>query len=682
MPRDYEDLIKRIEVLEEEVRQLKLQQSAIPTPKIEKERAFRPIEDVVAVKQPVVQREFVQEPPKLPKKQFDFERALGLWLPRVFMFILLLGVLWGLKVGMDNGYITNLLRTVMGYAGTVILYFVGMNYFKNKNKWFGLTLLGGLIALGILTTFAAHHLYGYLSFTVAFIVGVAYIALGLVLSERTKSETLTLFSAIGGFLLPFLLEGEGATSLQFCAYILLLFFSLFYVSLRQKHKYTFYVTFLLFHMTLLAFGVLDGKESDKPIIVGTALIQHVTLLFFYLRGNISRHVFSEALIYTNFVFALFWVQVLEANQGTMLYAAFALLYILIALYSFRNQDELLRGVFTAVAIFAISAFVLSFESGHMVIKIVSLLINGTVGLWIGLRYKTKRIVVTSAFIYVLSSLAVIFTLDFNRLVSLELIAWLVFLGTIMFNYYSMYQFRPSFIKRKELDQSLLVGQVISLLFIIHVTNVILLEVDIGYLTAMHVFILVLIVTLSAMYLFHKWDKGKYLVQGVLVEFLLIGIGMMSLGLVGYFGDENFYFNLFVQVVYVLILSILFFAIKNERFYIPLKEKLSKIAIGMQLVYFIYLNKWYFAFVAHNEWDLEYIYLAHTFLLFGFSFVSISIGRKMAWKFVRMAGILLIVICVLKLFILDLGSVSILIRAILFTIVGIVGLLYSRTLLKE
>src|SRR5690606_5997994 len=133
-------------------------------------------------------------------------------------------------------------------------------------------------------------------------------------------------------------------------------------------------TFLLFHMTLLVFAVLDGVQGDGPILVGTVLIQHVTLLFFYMQGKISRHVFSEALIYTNFVFALIWVKVLEANEELVVYGAFALLYVAIALYSFKKQDELLRGVFSAVAVFAVSAFVLSFKMDNDAAKTILLLI--------------------------------------------------------------------------------------------------------------------------------------------------------------------------------------------------------------------------------------------------------------------------------------------------------------------
>ena len=52
----------------------------------------QPIQDEVPIQQKV-------------RKEFNLEKALSNWLPRVFMFILLLGVLWGLKVGMDNSMV-------------------------------------------------------------------------------------------------------------------------------------------------------------------------------------------------------------------------------------------------------------------------------------------------------------------------------------------------------------------------------------------------------------------------------------------------------------------------------------------------------------------------------------------------------------------------------------------------
>ncbi|MBE1553046.1 DUF2339 domain-containing protein [Sporosarcina limicola] len=698
MNEDMKAILTRVSALEGEVETLKSQLAEVRGDSMVEVQRMKVVESIPA-KEPIiaVKVEPILEPQqnvslavpmqKKPKKEIDFEKELGIWLPRVFMFILLLGVLWGLKVGMEYGVITNPVRVGMGYAGTGLLYYLGIRYINNGKKGFGLTLLGGFIALGILTTFAAHHLYGYLNFPMALIVGVAYIVIGLLLSIKTKSETLTIFSAIAGFLLPFLLEGEGATAVQFCLYTLLLFLSLFYVSLSQKHKYTFYVTFLLFHISLLTYGILDGIDGDDNILVGTALIQHLALLFFYLKGSISRQVFSEALIYTNFLFAIGWIKLLDYQQEVYVYGAFAVLYVALAVYFFSKKDELLRGVLSAVAVFAVSVCILSLDFDNEQIKLIFLLINGAIGLWVGLRFDTLRTIVTSSAVYLLTALVILVSTEFYLLLSLEHAVWLVFLGTILWIYYTLYQFVPAVLKEKleRIDRGLIIGQVISLYYIYKVVTILIVNAQLSFETGMHVQILVFIVALCLMYMFYKWKHGVYLTHAVVIEYLLLGLFVIRFSLSSYYADGGFFFNLFVQILYVLILTIMFLAIMKNRFYVTpksIKIELPQLAIVMQIVYFIFLNKWYFAYVNSHNWSWEYILLVHTFLLFTFAFISISIGRKLNWKHVKIIGVGLIGVCILKLFLVDLASISILIRAILFMVVGVVGLLYSRTLLKD
>lgn len=698
MTTNNEEILRRLDELEEEMKLLKKQQAAL----LARQAVVKQPESIVRnesiqarERQEIPKARAFEEPTETikpqvvaqPKKEFNLEKALSRWLPRVFMFILLLGVLWGLKVGMDNGYITNPVRVVMGYVGTVFLYYVGMNYYRKQNAVFGLTLLGGFIALGILTTFAAHHLYGYFNFIIAFMIGIFYIVAGLWLSERTKSETLTLFSGIAGFLLPFLLEGEGATALQFCLYIILLFLSLFYVSLRQQHKYTFYITFLLFHMTLLVYGFLDGVAGDGKIIVGTVVIQHLALLLFYLKGKVSRNVFSEALIYSNFAFTLGWIKILNANEEIVMYGLFALLYVGITLSAFKKNEELLRGVFSAVAVLAVSAFLLSFRFDNENMPLILMLMNGTVGLWVGFRYNVLRTIVTSSLIYGISALSVLSLIDMYSFFSLEHAAWLVFLATLAFIYYTIYTVTPPFLQKHMVgvDQSLIIAQLISLNYIFKLTSLALQNTAYGYAVSNHLYGLVFIVTLSVMYAVHKWKKGKYIAHAVVIEYLLLGILILPNGLSDSLDKIGFYFNFAVELLYISVLLLMFIAIMKGRFYLQtarLKSSIPTLAIVMQIVSFIYLNKWYFSIASHFEWEVEYALLIHTFLLFIFSFASISIGRKLSWKSVVIIGAFLILIGVLKLFIIDLGSVSILLRAILFTIVGVAGLLYSRTLFKD
>jgi len=177
MDENNEDIIKRLTYLEEEVKLLKSQQAELLAQSVSndepkkvvprkpvQEKVYSAPERASRVEEDEDSRQ--QLSPIQPRKEFDLEKMLGLWLPRVFMFILLLGVLWGLRLGMNHGFITNPVRIGLGYAGTGLLYYLGMKYTHNKNRVFGLTLLGGLVALGILTTFAAHHLYGFFGFTV------------------------------------------------------------------------------------------------------------------------------------------------------------------------------------------------------------------------------------------------------------------------------------------------------------------------------------------------------------------------------------------------------------------------------------------------------------------------------------------------------------------------------------
>ncbi|WP_339162389.1 DUF2339 domain-containing protein [Siminovitchia sp. FSL W7-1587] len=621
-----------------------------------------------------------------PKKEVDFEKILGIWLPRVFMFILLLGVLWGLKVGMDNGWITYSVRIVMGYASTILLYYLGMRYVKGEKKLFGVTLLGGVIALGILTTFAAHYLYDYFHYMLAFIIGIFYIALGLFLSKKTKSETLTIFSAIAGFLLPFLLEGQGATALQFCLYILLLFLSLFYVSLSEKHKITFYVTFVLFHVTLMIYANFAGTYGSEYIIVATVLIQHISLLTFYIRGLISRQVFTEVLIYTNFVFAISWIKLLIQPQEVVVYGLFALLYIVLTAYVFSEKDRSLQGVLSAVAVFATSVFILSFQLEHIQVKLMLLLINGAIGLWVGLYYATKRTIVTSSIIYGITAWTVILTVYMERFVSYDHLVWLLLLITMGWIYHSIYRFGPNkfHLQVQKIDMSLMIGQIISLLYIFHLTQIWLAQTYLPYETESHIQALIFMAALLFMYFAYKWKHGVYVTYAAVIEYLVLGLVIVSLPLTDDFLNQWFLFHLFVEIGYVFLLTCLFVIIFKGK--LPnkegLKAKASAYFIALQVTCFIFLNKWYFAITNVYDWDREYVFLVHTFLLFLFAFLSISLGRKWNWKAVKIIGSLLIGFCLLKLFFIDLINISIIIRAILFIIVGVVGLLYSRTLLKD
>jgi uncharacterized membrane protein len=223
-----------------------------------------------------------------------------------------------------------------------------------------------------------------------------------------------------------------------------------------------------------------------------------------------------------------------------------------------------------------------------------------------------------------------------------------------------------------------------MLYIFHLTEIWMKHSHFPYETGSHLQVFVLLLTLFFMYFAHKWKHGLYLTYAAVLEYLLLGLIILTLSMKNDFMNQWFLFHLFVQVLYVLLFTGLFVMTVRGKF--PnresLKAKASAFAIVLQVTYFVFLHKWYFAITDVYAWDREYVYLIHTFLLFLFAFLSVSLGRKWNWKAVKISGIVLIGFCILKLFFIDLINISIIIRAVLFIIVGIAGLLYSRTLWKD
>src|SRR5699024_3543919 len=98
--------------------------------------------------------------------------------------------------------------------------------------------------------------------------------------------------------------------------------------------------------------------------------------------------------------------------------------------------------------------------------------------------------------------------------------------------------------------------------------------------------------------------------------------------------------------------------------------------------FIFINKWYISIALYIDMQREFYFLLHTALLLIFTIVSISIGRILTWKAEKYGAVFLLFMSIYKLFFIDLFAISILIHVYLLIDVGIGGLMYSKTLLKE
>ncbi|MEB9784620.1 DUF2339 domain-containing protein, partial [Bacillus cereus] len=220
------DLDKKIEALEtaietiqEALAELKVKQREIEVENaqqhvsknkkeyIETVMEEKPKEEIVKIKEPLQERQVKQVDISAFKPEpFNIIKFCQTWLPRVFVGIMLLGVIWLFKAGVDAGLLTPAIRIVFGIVLSIGLYYIGDIQIKRERQALGLVLAGGSITGIVLTTFAAHYLYGFIPASVAFLCNIAWVILGIYLAKRYQSEYLTIFVAVGAFFVPFLLN--------------------------------------------------------------------------------------------------------------------------------------------------------------------------------------------------------------------------------------------------------------------------------------------------------------------------------------------------------------------------------------------------------------------------------------------------------------------------------------------
>ena len=85
----------------------------------------KPKEEIVKIKEPLQECEVKQVDISAFKPEpFNIIKFCQTWLPRVFVGIMLLGVIWLFKAGVDAGLLTPAIRIVFGIALSIGLYYI------------------------------------------------------------------------------------------------------------------------------------------------------------------------------------------------------------------------------------------------------------------------------------------------------------------------------------------------------------------------------------------------------------------------------------------------------------------------------------------------------------------------------------------------------------------------------
>lgn len=437
------ELEKRVEKLEAEIVELKRNNkefSPNPTP-----TKTKPIQKSPERKAAV-------------SKEIDWEKEIGqIWLPRIFIIVLLLGVIWGFKAAIDGGFVTEPIRVILGFLTAGAFLFVGEKQVHKDRGKLGLVLIGGSITMMILTTFAAHALYGFISAPVSFILNILWIVVGLYLVNRHKSQELGVFVGIAGYLVPFLISSENPNIYVFIGYEFLLFMTLLGYSLRNKYKSLFYVSILLLHITYMAYMILGsslstGKLFETKLIAIALLLQHFVLLGSLFKKNVfGKH--QIGLLFSTFVASLIWSEkgfsrkvvsngeydeyVTYINEfGTTFdylllgqFVFYAVLAFIVFTKKIMNKE---LSVFTSIATFALMILFLEITNIDNFVGIL-MLIQAAISIYIGFKLKSLLQIATGTVVLFFGIFSTIFE-KIDDVFSVETLSWLVMISVMLYLY--------------------------------------------------------------------------------------------------------------------------------------------------------------------------------------------------------------------------------------------------------
>ncbi|MGE6618036.1 DUF2339 domain-containing protein [Bacillus mycoides] len=450
-----EDLNKKIEALEtaietmqEALYELKAKQRKIEVDKVQQNVNKEKKEYIEAVSNEKLQEDVVktrksmQEPEvkqvdisAFKPEPFNIIKFCQTWLPRIFVGIMLLGVIWLFKAGVDAGLLTPAIRVVFGIVLSAGLYYVGDIQIKRERQALGLVLAGGSITGIVLTTFAAHYLYEFIPASIAFVCNIIWVVLGIYLAKRYKSEYLAIFVAVGAFFVPFLLNSTTPNTYIFFSYETILTISLLWYALRNLYKYLYMISYVVAAIVLFVFFVVMSILVENVQVQLTVVYGAIHLLLFW-------HMFSErsfiqearlAIFSANAVFFILAIsQIPEFTTWGLVISAFVHAVMFVLEYR-KNKHSVFSNLIFGFAMGSFSLAILYEYS--LVNAAIVLLLQGFLGMVTAIKLKQNIKLYVGATIYAIGMVQTIFS-PFDEFISAGFVAHIILIGTF---YYCMIQ---------------------------------------------------------------------------------------------------------------------------------------------------------------------------------------------------------------------------------------------------
>lgn len=420
---------------------------------------------------PIAPQDVPSEPLAPPKQEVDWEQLLvRTWLPRIFIFVLLLGLLYGFIAASNAGLLTPPVRCFIGIAVGLILLVLGEKQVRAKRTALGQVMLGGSICALMITTFAAHMRYGLIPSAPAFLLLVFLIMAGIFLAERHRSQALAILASFSGCLVPFLVKSDHPNTVFFMTYEVLLVGAFLLLSAVRRYSVLYIFTSVMFHLTSFLYFI-NVNQDHMVIAIGIG-IQHLLLLLLVLSGRLASPQQVATLFTSASLTVAWWFGLLHVEHHKPFLLALLVLAIpYLALFLIYRRDQQVRApLFFSIATFASMFYLLNLLEGRNS-EAIALLIEAGTSLYVAYQLRNVWQKVLGTFLLCLGMLYTLIP-PISKVVSMDTLAWLVLLAVLAFlGWLQQRELRQSAVPEAALGLYRFVNIALAALLLIFLTEV-------------------------------------------------------------------------------------------------------------------------------------------------------------------------------------------------------------------
>ena len=399
--------------------EIPIQEAEDKTPDVEEETP-ETIEEPVEEEQeePAMAMEEEEEIEEYATSETNFEKYIGENLfGKIGILIFIIGIGFFVKYAIDQNWINETARTLMGYAVGAGMLVLAERLHKRYHTFSSL-LAGGAFGIYYLITAIAFHYYGLFSHTMAFVILCVTTIFMSAVSVLYDRKELAVTALVGGFIAPFIISTDSSSIISLQIYITILNIGMFCLAMYKKWAILPMVSFAFTYIILWGTTALGSFSDSEAVTTYPTLFAFATLFYvifllpvvFILRtqyGENTRLGLLGIITANSFMYLIygdFLLQHFEASSDTTAYLAFFIAAVNLSIHLYlrfrvEGQDTLRNLMLGLAVTFASMGIPILFSAANVLMVWAA---ESVLLLWLFTKEKNRIYELASAVLLLLT----------------------------------------------------------------------------------------------------------------------------------------------------------------------------------------------------------------------------------------------------------------------------------------